>query len=314
MADGANSAGYVWICVDDIPHDFRSIDTYADFKEDPPFGIKDIFLCLANLHNSLERLRILEKVIQDWCSNADPDDSDIAPLKMDLIPVVGNQYAKLFASYIHIFFRKGDLAENIFAWLETTCMVADRFASLLCAPNQICPSGMENRDIVAAMIGTLDDSGGAFKLRYRPVMGYCGDKFTYLNSVIFENITSIVNMAAISIIKDGSVIRKCQNCGEYFVPTSRSDEIYCDKVLPNGKTCKTVGYDEKIKHDNVLREYRRIYKTQNARKQRNSHKKNISERFQEWVTYAKEEVSRCQSGEISLDEMVEAISSDGWMR
>lgn len=314
MNDDANPIGYIWVCLDDVPHDFEAIGPYGSFKEDSTFGIKDIFLYLANLWMPVERCRGLEAPIQEWCRNSNPDNPDINLLKSNLAPIIETQYIKIFVSYICAFFQDGKSVDEICADIETACMVANRFASCLCAPNQMRPSGMENRDIVTAMIGSLDDVGAAFKLRYRPVMGYCGEKFTYLNSAIFTNMMSIVNMAALSILKDDSTVRQCQNCGEYFIPTSRSDEIYCDKVLPNGKTCKTVGYDERIKHDAVLREYRKVYKTQNARKQRNSHKRDISDKFQKWVIFAKEQVSKCKSGEISLDEMVSFISSNDWMK
>lgn len=314
MNDESNPIGYIWVCLDDVPHNFESIGPYEAFKENSTFGIKDIFLYLANMWMQVENRRALEASIQKWCSNSNSDNPDIDPLKNNLASIIESQFIKMFVSYICAFFIDGKSADEIHANIETACMIANHFASYLCAPKQIRPSGMENRDVVTAVIGSLDDVGAAFKLHYRPVMGYCGEKFTYLNSAIFQDMISIVNMAALSILKDDSVVRKCQNCGEYFIPTSRSDEIYCDKVLPNGKTCKTVGYDERIKRDDVLREYRKIYKTQNARKQRNSHKRDISDKFQKWVTFAKKQVSKCQSGEISLDEMVSLISSNDWMK
>ena len=39
------------------------------------------------------------------------------------------------------------------------------------------------------------------------------------------------------------IVRKCQNCGEYFYPSYRSDEKYCDRTSPQDpdKTCKEYG-------------------------------------------------------------------------
>ena len=45
-----------------------------------------------------------------------------------------------------------------------------------------------------------------------------------------------------SIAKEKIDIKKCENCGKYFIPTSRSDEIYCDNIYKNEKTCKELGY------------------------------------------------------------------------
>ena len=36
-------------------------------------------------------------------------------------------------------------------------------------------------------------------------------------------------------------IKRCKNCGKFFVPENRSDELYCSNIFENGKTCKEVG-------------------------------------------------------------------------
>ncbi len=36
-------------------------------------------------------------------------------------------------------------------------------------------------------------------------------------------------------------IKKCQNCGMYFIPTSKVDEIYCDYPKENLKKCRDLG-------------------------------------------------------------------------
>jgi hypothetical protein len=105
-------------------------------------------------------------------------------------------------------------------------------------------------------------------------------------------------------------IRICSNCGKYFIPVTRNDEIYCDNRNPNGKTCKEIGYENKVKKDAVLSAYRRIYQTQNARKQR-YHIKN--DKFRRWTEFAKEKLGECQAGKITLDEMIESIVKDDWI-
>ena len=52
--------------------------------------------------------------------------------------------------------------------------------------------------------------------------------------------------------------KTCKFCGDYFVPSSRSDEIYCEN-------CRGIGYDVKVirtgevKSANCRREYKRLY-------------------------------------------------------
>ena len=106
---------------------------------------------------------------------------------------------------------------------------------------------------------------------------------------------------------------RCQNCGKLFFPHSRSDEIYCNHIFRNGKTCKELGYEMKVETDQIMKEYRRIYKMQNARKQRNQQKRNIAACFDEWTAFAKQKLKACQKGEITLDEMIQQISGADWM-
>ena len=69
----------------------------------------------------------------------------------------------------------------------------------------------------------------------------------------------------------------------------------------------------KVRADKIMNEYRRIYKMQNARKQRNQQKRNIAARFDSWTEFAKQVLKQCQNGEITLEEMKSKISSADWM-
>lgn len=314
MNNKFDSLGYLRICMDEIPTDFQPLGT--SFYESA-IGIKEIFLYLANLYHTA-RFNALRDIVSNLHIKEDfeeLDESDIDAVEMSIKPVIDEHYIKLFTSYI--------IAENyedgvktskdVFCMIQMACMVAHNYAEWLCSPTELRDSGIENRDRVMAMIGACDDVGLAFKTRYRPIMGYCGDAFTYLDSLSFKNLLSIVNMAALSILKNGVVIRKCRNCGDFFIPASRSDELYCNKTLESGKTCKTIGYDERVKGDNILREYRKIYKTQNARKQRNSHIPGISARFASWNVSAKKCLKDCQAGKLTLEELKEEISDTQWI-
>ncbi len=312
MDDIYKSLGYICICIDDIPPDFEPLGSKDIFFNSSAMGIKDIFIYLANLYKNKECLNKLSNVISEWDKYIEPIEASIEWLEKSLEAIIDKRFKKVVLSYIFADRKNGE--EDIFGSIMVACLMANNLASLLCEPEQVRNSGMENRDVVTAMIGSCDDVGIAFQTRYRPIMGYCKDTFTYVDTLIFDDLISIVNMAALSILKNGVIVRECHNCGDFFIPVSRSDEIYCSKLLANGKTCKTVGYDERVKNDNILREYRRIYKTQNARKQRNQHRNNISGKFRVWSAFAKEKVSECQAGKISIEEMVSAISSDKWMK
>ena len=89
----------------------------------------------------------------------------------------------------------------------------------------------------------------------------------YYMSDLFSLLAFDIN----EIKKNNIVIKRCENCGKYFIPQNRSDEKYCDKIFKNNKTCKEVGYEMKLKKDSFKSEYRKAYKTQHARIKYNSH-------------------------------------------
>ncbi|MCL2859613.1 MAG: DUF6076 domain-containing protein [Oscillospiraceae bacterium] len=68
-------------------------------------------------------------------------------------------------------------------------------------------------------------------------------------------------------------IKICQNCGKHFVTTSRTDEVYCNNVYKDGKTCKEIGfvsYKKKLlADDDVARLYRNTYQQKLLRVRRN---------------------------------------------
>ena len=57
------------------------------------------------------------------------------------------------------------------------------------------------------------------------------------------SITYIMICSFLETARAGKVVRKCKNCGKYFVPSKRSDTLYCDNPSPAdpGMTCKQYG-------------------------------------------------------------------------
>ena len=54
-----------------------------------------------------------------------------------------------------------------------------------------------------------------------------------------------------SVLEENININCCENCGEYFVPQSRSDEKYCDRPSPKNpdRTCKQYGAKKKYREN-----------------------------------------------------------------
>ncbi len=97
-----------------------------------------------------------------------------------------------------------------------------------------------------------------------------------ISSSYFIECTDIIQtllMELLEIAKIDIEIKKCRNCGKFFVPNNRSDEIYCSNIFENGKTCKEIGHfkvQQKMMQENDnLRIYRNVYQKLLLRTRRN---------------------------------------------
>ena len=100
-------------------------------------------------------------------------------------------------------------------------------------------------------------------------------------------------------------IKKCQNCGMYFIPNSRLDEIYCDYPKANGKTCREQGavqaYNERLKQNKALAEYRRLYQLKSMAVGRNKDNKQMKKDFDKWKKEAQAKIKLFKQGKLDED-------------
>lgn len=72
-----------------------------------------------------------------------------------------------------------------------------------------------------------------------------------------KTMKDLLIISLLELIKNKTTIRKCKNCHMYFIPESRSDEVYCYRISPqnSSKTCKEFGvkktYRESLNSDVV---------------------------------------------------------------
>ncbi len=78
-------------------------------------------------------------------------------------------------------------------------------------------------------------------------------------------------------------INKCKNCGKYFIPKNRSDDVYCNNISPQNpnKTCKEYGakktYRDNLKSRPLKDEHNKTSQFFRMRIKRNQDKNNIKE-------------------------------------
>ena len=102
-------------------------------------------------------------------------------------------------------------------------------------------------------------------------------------------------------------IKKCQNCGMYFIPNSRLDEIYCDYLKENGKTCREQGailaYNKRLQEKSAYAEYRKTYQQKFGMVNKNKNDKKLKKDFEAWKKQAKEKIIKLKHGELTEDEV-----------
>lgn len=111
------------------------------------------------------------------------------------------------------------------------------------------------------------------------------------------SLDELLNIYIRDIIDNKVVIKKCKNCGNYFLPNNK--QVYCEE-------CKNIPYDQKKNTSLIRITYRNNYKNQHNKMARNMKKdKQIREKFNLWNKEAKEMTKKCEDGKMSLDELKE---------
>lgn len=110
------------------------------------------------------------------------------------------------------------------------------------------------------------------------------------------------------MILDEKLVKKCRNCGKYFVVKNLNVE-YCDRRINDDeesddyRTCSDVGpklsYQKKLDEDLPLKFYSRSYKTHYARIKSG---KMTKQEFFEWHQDAKEKLEQVRDGKFSFED------------
>ncbi len=157
----------------------------------------------------------------------------------------------------------------------------------------------------------------SMELGYKIIPNLNAKEKTYYFQEIFKlsDLDTFMKYDVLKIIERSIPINKCDNCGKYFIPKNKSNEKYCDNIFKDNKTCKMISYNMKLEKDEVEKIYRKAYKTQNAKKQRNHHIWDIEDKFKNWVKKAKKEKKLCKDKKITIEEFKLWIkNNENWHR
>jgi hypothetical protein len=93
-------------------------------------------------------------------------------------------------------------------------------------------------------------------------------------------------ISILELIKNNTPIYICKNCGNYFIPSSKKNTLYCDNIYENGKTCQEIGamitYNEKLKKDEITSLYRKTLSAKKMLANRNPDIPMYLEKYEQW--------------------------------
>ena len=107
---------------------------------------------------------------------------------------------------------------------------------------------------------------------------------------------------------DNLVIKKCQNCGKYFIPIYRQNEIYCDfENIGGSPICREKGasetYRKNLESIPALLEYRRTYQKKIMIASRNKEDKQLRKDFDKWKKEAQAKIKLYKQNKLSENEL-----------
>ena len=166
-----------------------------------------------------------------------------------------------------------------------------------------------NEEAIRNVISLFTDHLGGQEIGYKIVLHDGRFKSLYL----IKSSISLALFELAHIIENSVIVKKCRNCGQYFVPEGRSDTIYCNEIADqnHGKTCKEIGAQilrsKKEKADVTTKEYRRIYAKTHMQSKRHPDNKQIIDKLQRLRTEAKIYRSKLEKGEINAEQFLEWV-------
>lgn len=78
------------------------------------------------------------------------------------------------------------------------------------------------------------------------------------------------------------LIKRCKLCDRAFLPVARSDELYCQSIFKNNRTCADVAFEMLSKQKPFYSAYRSAYKANHAHVKRTNSQKYLESKFKKW--------------------------------
>ena len=120
-----------------------------------------------------------------------------------------------------------------------------------------------------------------------------------------DGIDDLIRFELLKMVSSGVRVKKCENCGYYFVPAGRVDTVYCNRIFKNDRSCAHIGsikkYKDRVKDDPVYTAYNKAYKRNNSRVR---NKRMTQTDFYEWSEEARRKRDECEAGTMTIVEFM----------
>ena len=120
-------------------------------------------------------------------------------------------------------------------------------------------------------------------------------QFQIVTKYEINSLDELLNIYIKDMMENKITIRKCADCGKYFLPNAK--QIYCDD-------CKGKSYDVRKNNDSAKMLYRKNYKNEHNRMRRGLEKNpQLEEKFQKWKKMAQTMTMQCEDGKITYEKL-----------
>ena len=197
------------------------------------------------------------------------------------------------------------------ALLSAYFTFAGIFAGFTVTFNMLVTDGECDPDRVSAFWSFFDENNEFQQIGYR-ILNIEG---RFQSVYTLKTCMSLILFEAAHAIEQGTKFVKCKNCGSYFVPTGRSDTLYCGYPSPQdkNKTCRDLGAQatrvRMLKNDLVTQEYRRLYMRLKMAIKRHPNDPLLQQKFDRLTEGMKEKRKKRDIGELNSDDILEWIAS-----
>ncbi len=145
----------------------------------------------------------------------------------------------------------------------------------------------------------LRTNKGNFEEKAKAISEYIKNYPTEYNDELFISlcfnchiIEAACFISILELIKNNTPIYICKNCGNYFIPSSKKNTLYCNNIYEHGKTCQEIGamitYNEKLKKDEINSLYRKTLSAKKMLANRNPDIPMYLEKYEKWKNEANE--------------------------